>query len=68
MQHSYQIYGDHKSLEAIADEEETVSRRDFIEARLGRPLREIPAGLAAVFADCLPIIDETNKLLDDAIT
>ncbi len=45
--------------------EETVSRRDFIEARFGRPLQEIPAGLAVVFADGLPIVDETNKLLDD---
>jgi len=40
------------------------ARRAFAEERLGRSFAEIPAACGAVFADCLPIIDETNKLLD----
>ena len=44
------------------------ARWEFFEKRLGRTLAEIPAALGAVFADCLSIIDETNKLLDDYLS
>ncbi|MCH8223619.1 MAG: phosphotransferase [Chloroflexi bacterium] len=40
-------------------------RQDFVEGRFGRPYQEIPAALAAVFEQCLPIIDEADALLDE---